>query len=45
MINKSHYLGAAYRMEQAAGQRPLAGAKVYDYAQEHFLKGAPSFTC
>ena len=41
MINKSHYLGAAYGMERLLGKDHSPVRKVYDYAQEHFLKGAP----
>lgn len=40
MINKSHFLGAAYGMERLFGRDHSPVRKVYDYAQEHFLKGA-----
>ncbi len=41
MINKSHFLGAAYDMERLLGRDHSPVRKVYDYAQEKFLQGVP----
>lgn len=41
MINKSHFLGAAYDMERLLGRDHSPVRKVYDYAQEHFLQDLP----
>lgn len=41
MINQSHMLGAFYGMERIMGRDHSPVRKVFDYAQEHFLKGLP----
>ena len=41
MINKSHFLGAAYDMERLLGRDHSPVRKVYDYAQAHFLQDVP----
>jgi nickel-dependent lactate racemase len=41
MINKSHFLGAAYGMERMMGRADTPVRKVFDYAEEHFLKEIP----
>lgn len=41
MINKSHFLGAAYGMERLLGRDHSPVRKVYDYAQENFLQDIP----
>jgi nickel-dependent lactate racemase len=41
MINKSHMLGALYGMERMMGRDKTPVRKVFDYAQEHFLKDLP----
>ncbi len=41
MINKSHYLGAAYGLERILGRAETPVRRVYDYAQAEFLGGIP----
>ncbi|MDD4680170.1 MAG: lactate racemase domain-containing protein [Clostridia bacterium] len=41
MINKSHMLGAVYGMERMMGRDNTPVRKVFDYAEEHFLKDIP----
>ncbi len=41
MINKSHFLGAAYGLERLLGRDHSPVRKVYDYAQAQFLGGIP----
>lgn len=41
MINKSHFLGAAYGLERLLGRDHSPVSKVYDYAQAEFLQGIP----
>ncbi len=41
MINKSHMLGAVYGMEQMMGRDHTPVRKVFDYAENSFLKGLP----
>ncbi|MBO7342491.1 MAG: D-mannonate epimerase, partial [Alistipes sp.] len=41
MINASHILGAFYGMERMMGKDHTPVRKVFDYAQEHFLKDVP----
>jgi nickel-dependent lactate racemase len=41
IINKSHMLGAVYGMEKVMGRDFSPVRKVFDYAEEHFLKNAP----
>lgn len=41
MINQSHMLGAFYGLERIMGQDYSPVRKVFDYAQEHFLKDVP----
>lgn len=41
MINKSHMLGAVYGMEKVMGRDHSPVRKVFDYAEEHFLKDIP----
>jgi len=41
MINQSHMLGAFYGLERIMGRDHSPVRKVFDYAQEHFLKGIP----
>ena len=41
MINASHILGAFYGMERMMGKDHTPVRKVFDYAQEHFLKNVP----
>jgi nickel-dependent lactate racemase len=41
IINKSHFLGAAYGMERMMGRDNTPVRKVFDYAEEHFLKEIP----
>lgn len=41
MINKTHYLGAAYGMERILGRDKTPVRKVFDYAEEHFLQDIP----
>lgn len=41
MINSSHMLGAFYGMERIMGKDFSPVRKVFDYAEEHFLKEVP----
>ncbi len=41
IINKSHFLGAAYGMEKMMGRDDTPVRKVFDYAEEHFLGAIP----
>ncbi len=41
MINKSHMLSAICGMEKALGVSDTPARKVFDYAQDHFLKDLP----
>ncbi len=41
MINKSHMLGAVYGMERMMGRDNTPVRKVFDYAEEHYLKDIP----
>ena len=41
MINASHMLGAFYGIERILGRDRSPVRKVFDYAQEHFLKNVP----
>lgn len=41
MINRSHMLGAFYGMERIMGRDHSPVRKVFDYAEEHFLKALP----
>lgn len=41
MINSSHMLGAFYGMERVMGKDFSPVRRVFDYAQEHFLKDVP----
>lgn len=41
MINQSHMLGAFYGMERIMGRDHSPVRKVFDYAEENFLKGIP----
>lgn len=41
MINKSHMLGAFYGMERIMGRDGSPVRKVFDYAEEHFIKDVP----
>ena len=41
MINKSHFLGAAFGMERMMGRADTPVRKVFDYAGEYFLKDLP----
>ncbi len=41
MINSSHMLGAFYGMERIMGKDFSPVRRVFDYAQEHFLKDVP----
>jgi len=41
MINSSHMLGAFYGMERMMGRDFTPVRKVFDYAEEHFLKALP----
>lgn len=38
MINVSHYLGAVYGIERLLGRGDTPVRKLYDYAEDHFLK-------
>ena len=40
-INKSHFLGAAYGMEQIMGRADTPVRKVLNYASDHFAKDLP----
>ena len=41
MINKSHFLGAAYGMERMMGRIETPVRRLFDYAMEHFLRDLP----
>ncbi|MCR4576854.1 MAG: lactate racemase domain-containing protein [Clostridiales bacterium] len=41
MINSSHMLGAFYGLERVMGKDHTPVRKVFDYAEEHFLKDVP----
>ena len=41
MINSSHMLGAFYGMERIMGRDHSPVRKVFDYAEEHFIKDIP----
>lgn len=41
MINRSHFLGAVYGMERMMGRDNTPVRKVFDYAEEHFIKDIP----
>ncbi len=41
MIDKTHFLGAVSNMEQLMGRDHSSVRKVFDYAEEHFLKDLP----
>ena len=41
MINASHYIGALYGMERMMGRDNTPVHRLFDYAQEHFLKDVP----
>jgi len=41
MINSSHMLGAFYGMERIMGRDNSPVRKVFDYAEEHFIKDIP----
>ncbi|MCL6589266.1 MAG: lactate racemase domain-containing protein [Firmicutes bacterium] len=41
LINKSHFLGAAYGMERMMGQTDTPVRRVFDYAETGFLKRIP----
>lgn len=41
MINKSHMLGAFYGMERIMGKDATPVRKVFDYAEENFIKDIP----
>lgn len=41
IINKSHFLGAAYGMERIMGRDHSPVRKVFDYAEKHFLSETP----
>lgn len=41
IINKSHFLGAAFGMERMMGRDHSPVRQVFDYAEEHFLKNVP----
>ncbi|MGI6570247.1 MAG: lactate racemase domain-containing protein [Caldicoprobacterales bacterium] len=41
IINKSHMLGAVYGMERMMGRADTPVRRVFDYAEEHFLKDIP----
>jgi len=41
IINKSHFLGAVYGMERMMGRADTPVRKVFDYAEENFLKDVP----
>lgn len=40
-INKSHFLGAVYGMEQMMGRGETPVRKVFNYAEDHFLQQVP----
>ena len=41
MINKSHFLGAAYGMERMMGRIDTPVRRLFNYAMEHFLSDLP----
>jgi len=41
MINKSHFLGAAYGMERMMGRIETPVRRLFDYAMDHFLRDLP----
>lgn len=41
IINQSHYIGALYGMERMMGRDHSPVHRLFDYAQEHFLKNIP----
>jgi len=41
MIDRSHFLGAVYGMEKMMGKDHSPVRKVYDYAEQNFLKDVP----
>jgi len=41
MINKTHMLGAVYGMERIMGRDHSPVRKVFDYAEEHFVRDLP----
>jgi nickel-dependent lactate racemase len=41
MINKSHFLGAAYGMERMMGRIETPVRRLFNFAMEHFLRGLP----
>lgn len=41
MINKSHMIGALYGVEKTLGSVDTPVRRVFDYAQEHYLKNVP----
>ncbi|HBR02054.1 MAG TPA: D-mannonate epimerase [Ruminiclostridium sp.] len=41
IINRSHFLGAVYGMERMMGRSDTPVRKVFDYAEERFLKDIP----
>lgn len=41
IIDRSHFLGAVYGMERMMGRDHSPVRKVFDYAEEHFLKSIP----
>lgn len=41
MINKSHFLGAIYGMERMMGKDHTPVRKVFDYAEQNFIKDIP----
>ncbi len=40
-INKSHFLGAVYGMERMMGRADTPVRRVFNYAEDHFLKDVP----
>lgn len=40
-INKTHFLGAVYGMEQIMGRADTPVRKVFDYAEQHYLQNIP----
>lgn len=40
-INKSHYVGAVYGMEQMMGRADTPVRKIFNYASQHFAKDLP----
>ncbi len=41
MIDKTHFLGAVYGMERLMGRDHSPVRRVFDYAEEHFLRSLP----